>query len=187
MRSASTGCLVDSMVPAPRIAWLQQQSLPLICNMEPIDDAGIVLKAHHFFQTFRCPVLDLTLTCLDGEESQFFLNWFPIQYGEVSQSFLDHPISEFLLLCTKGPKGDYKEVDRIIAYVLLVMALGLETISIVLLISSDWTFIWLEGLSGRNVSAAQILRIVSYFKLPVRSLWSNCMSQDDLLSSCLRN
>ena len=111
--------------------------------------------------------MDLTFTFQDREESQsFFLRRFPIQAFkliEIELSFmfdtlctkaeLVHTSLDLVARCTSlcmilplsffchAPKGDYKEVNRIITYVLLVIALALDTVWIALFISSDWAFI----------------------------------------------
>lgn len=242
LRSASTGCLIDSMIPPPdpgpeisRFANEYESCLQAGLNveiqmkkeppseqtristantLEGIDEEYIMRKALKLFQKFKRLAVDLNLSLSDAIESRdFFLRCSPNQAFEVIQIELSFM---FDMLYTKAPivhttvggllrgisigmiilsliffcrseKNGYREADTIITYTILVAALVIEAISILLLICSDWAFIWLKARSGDNVLAKHIFSVVRHFPFLIkRRRWSNHISQYNLIRFLIR-
>ncbi|BBG93630.1 Protein of unknown function D [Prunus dulcis] len=85
--------------------------------------------------------------------------------------------------------------DLITTYILLVGAIILEIYALVLVVSSDWTTLWLSKTSWygkppssqppgiRRTLSSQVTSVVQLAK---RQRWSNSMAQFNLLSFCLK-
>lgn len=172
-----------------------------------LSDVKVIHKGHHFFRIFKRLVVDLVLSFRDRLESQpFFCNRTPAQAFriiEIELSFLYDilhtkavhmhcPRGRFLrslsfslilfalVLFHQCNKQGYKSADVTITYVLLSAALLLETISIVLLLISDWTIVWLER-KHLDTLAAAIIRHVNRVLPNGKPRWSNSMRQYDLI------
>lgn len=80
----------------------------------------------------------------------------------------------------------YPGPDVSITLLLLFGAIGLEFYAILLLLSSDWTLLWLS--KHKNKSAYLVYRVVSCFRCVVnKKKWANSMGQYCLLDSCLQD
>ncbi|KAI6691610.1 hypothetical protein NL676_028438 [Syzygium grande] len=79
-----------------------------------------------------------------------------------------------------GKKPHYPSIDLALTFILLVLVILLELYSIVLLVSSDWTDVWLSKCDS------SILRVVKPLQLFKQPRWSNSMGQFSLLNFCLR-
>ncbi|KAK2633021.1 hypothetical protein EUGRSUZ_L00711 [Eucalyptus grandis] len=87
----------------------------------------------------------------------------------------------FLLACFSfGKRSHYQSVDLVLTFILLFLVILLELYSILLLLSSDWTNVWL---SKCDSSISLVVKPLQLFKQP---RWSNSMGQFSLLSFCLQ-
>ncbi|KAK2633023.1 hypothetical protein EUGRSUZ_L00714 [Eucalyptus grandis] len=87
----------------------------------------------------------------------------------------------FVLACFSfGEKSQCQRVDLVLTFILLVLVILLELYSILLLLSSDWTNVWLSKCDG---SISRVVKPLQLFKQP---RWSNSMGQFSLLSFCLQ-
>ncbi|KAJ1407093.1 hypothetical protein SESBI_24622 [Sesbania bispinosa] len=77
-------------------------------------------------------------------------------------------------------KNQYPKVDVFITGVLLLGAIILEIYSVILLLSSDWTMLWLSKHKNRVTSKA-----ISLIQFVKRKRWSNSIGQFNLISFCL--
>ncbi|XP_075667494.1 uncharacterized protein LOC142637096 [Castanea sativa] len=80
-------------------------------------------------------------------------------------------------------KDDYSRDDILITYILLVGAIVLEIYTVLVLVTSDWTLLWL---SERKNAAVDILyRAISSVRMYGIKRWSNTMGQYNLIRYCL--
>lgn len=177
-----------------------------------LSDVKLIHKGNHFFRIFKRLAVDLVLSYRDRLESQsFFWSRTPAQAFriiEVELSFLYdilhtkalhvhcsrgrflHSLSFSLIFFTlvlfrQCDKEGYKSADVTITYVLLCAALVLEIISIVFLLISDWTIVWLERKHLDSLAAA-IIQHVNWILPNGKPRWSNSMRQYDLIRYCRR-
>lgn len=79
-------------------------------------------------------------------------------------------------------KLEYSNIDLVLTFLLLSIAILLEVYAFLLLLSSDWTDLWL---SKRATSS--ICRAITCVQPPKQPRWSNSMSQFNLLSFSLKD
>ncbi|KAI3432950.1 DUF4220 domain-containing protein [Psidium guajava] len=95
--------------------------------------------------------------------------------------FITLSITCFVLACFSfGERPHYHSIDLALTFVLLVIVIVLELYSMLLLVSSDWTDVWL---SKRDSSISHFVKRLQLFKQP---RWSNSMGQFSLLSFSLQ-
>ncbi|XP_034696417.1 uncharacterized protein LOC117922387 [Vitis riparia] len=101
-------------------------------------------------------------------------------------SFLS-TISTLAAFCFFIDRHEFSNIDINITYALLFGAIFLEIYSIIMLILSDWSIVWLS--SKRNSLADSICRAIASFQSVVTSdqRWSRRMAQNNLIDSCLRD
>ncbi|KAA8544375.1 hypothetical protein F0562_022357 [Nyssa sinensis] len=82
----------------------------------------------------------------------------------------------------------YSSVDVGIAFLLLGGAISLEIYAIIVMLSSDWTKLWLIK-SDNSVVRQIVCKFVSGFKCMTRNneRWSNSMGQYSILGSCFKS
>ncbi|KAK1297559.1 hypothetical protein QJS10_CPB15g01301 [Acorus calamus] len=170
----------------------------------------ILTNAHDLYQTFKRLIVDLTLTFPDLHRSQSILvklnaeQAFRLVEIELSLIYEMLYIKAPVIHSTIGPylrlftftsiltsfvlfiftnKTHYREADVILTYVLSVGGLFLETVSIVLLISSDQALVKMEGLTCyKNLALPRL--IISVFQILPDNLnkrWSGSMAQCNLI------
>ncbi|XP_056163174.1 uncharacterized protein LOC115666293 [Syzygium oleosum] len=95
-------------------------------------------------------------------------------------------ITCFVLACfvwvyfSFGKRPHYPSIDLALTFILLVLVIPLELYSILLLLSSDRTNVWLSNCDS------SISRVVKPLQLFIQPRWSNSMGQFSLLSFCLQ-
>ncbi|CAL9189590.1 unnamed protein product [Musa hybrid cultivar] len=166
--SASMDSLRNSMVEPPDPGTNFAKPWKPNTSEDPISPVMMVTKAHQYFHTFKCLMVDLIILSFhDRNDSQsFFLKRSPIQAFKVIETelsfvhevlynkssvphtvagpwlrftrFFSIPTAFLLFLFTQ--KHGYEEIDIIITCTLLVRALVLEIYSVALLAFSDWAF-----------------------------------------------
>lgn len=75
----------------------------------------------------------------------------------------------------------YKKADLVITFLLLVVAIALDIYAALVILFSDWTFVWLS--LHRRTSILKTITSIQLFKNP---RWSNSMAQYNLLSFAVR-
>ncbi|PQQ16168.1 uncharacterized protein Pyn_35684 [Prunus yedoensis var. nudiflora] len=188
-------------------------------NSEP----SIVVKSHDLFNTFKRLYVDLILSFEDRDGSQIFFQKLgssetafkvvevelgyaydvfytkaPIIYTRRGCFFRTVTFSSTCLvfvLFLINVRHKHALTDLIITYILLVGAIILEIYALVLVISSDWTTLWLSKTSWygktpssqppgiRRTLSSQVTSVVQRAK---RQRWSNSTAQFNLLSFCLK-
>ncbi|KEH40110.1 DUF594 family protein [Medicago truncatula] len=79
-------------------------------------------------------------------------------------------------------KNQYPRVDVLITNVLLLGAIVLEIFSVILMLFSDWTMLWLTTLQ-RNKVTSKVISLIQSVKCNKR--WSCSIGQFNLMSFCL--
>ena len=171
-------------------------------------DAPILQVGYDLFNTFKRLFADLILTFQDREKSQSFFHnttWqkafavievelgfmydvlytkacvnYSCRWGHllrfVSLSFTVSTFVAFLLI----DRHEHSTIDLIITFLLLVGAIVLEIYAIIVLLSSDWTMLWLS----KHGMASSCCRLP--ILQPADRRWSNSMAQYNLLGLCLK-
>lgn len=85
-----------------------------------------------------------------------------------------------VLFSLTSEKQNYSKVDLSLTFVLLAVAIFLEIYAILVLLSSDWTTVWLS--TNNKASALKAITSLSLLRNP---RWSNSMAQYSLLSFTL--
>ncbi|XP_031281022.1 uncharacterized protein LOC116139503 [Pistacia vera] len=173
-------------------------------------DDNNILRAHAFFQTFKCLFADLILSFQDRDKSQSFFqklshedafNVIAIELGFMydllyTKATAIHTrwgfglrIITFTLTCMVflifffADKNNYVKVDLSITFSLLVGAILLEIYAAFSLFLSDQASLWF-----RKHKKIPVLKPIITFLEPVVKLprWSNSMGQYSLTCLCLR-
>ncbi|KAF8026891.1 hypothetical protein BT93_F3399 [Corymbia citriodora subsp. variegata] len=169
----------------------------------------LTVEAYKLLQIFRCLFIDLILSHDDQDlsESKFkgISSKDAFQLIEIELGFMyDLLYTKAMLLCSvwgfrrrfitfsltllvlaffslaeKYP--NCSTVDLYITYALLAIIIIFEIYSILILLSSDWTDVWL---SVHNKSSA-LHRAVTCVQLPKQPRWSNSIAQFSLLQFCI--
>ncbi|KAL6134712.1 hypothetical protein ACLB2K_066940 [Fragaria x ananassa] len=174
-------------------------------------NASSLSRAYKFSETFKRLCADLILSFHDIVNSQsFFQNRSSEEAFEVIEFELGFLYDVFytkavlvysglgrILRCITliltvavfvaflhEKKQAYKGVDVIITCILLGGAIILEMYSVVLLLSSDWTRLWLS--KHHNVAVSLLNRIVLSIPLVKNKSWSNTIAQYNLITFCLK-
>ncbi|KAI9160408.1 hypothetical protein LWI28_007819 [Acer negundo] len=91
----------------------------------------------------------------------------------------------FFLICSSmvffsllDGKHNYSKIDLSITFLLLLVAVLLEIYAALLVLSSDWFFVWLS----KNNKKISSMKALTWFPLLKTPRWSNRMSQYTLLS-----
>ncbi|XVE51830.1 hypothetical protein DITRI_Ditri02bG0072400 [Diplodiscus trichospermus] len=86
-----------------------------------------------------------------------------------------------VLFSLADDKHKHKKADLVITFLLLVLAIMLEIYAALVILFSDWTFVWLT--LHKKTSVLKVITSVQLFENP---RWSNSMAQYNLLSFALR-
>ncbi|KAK4838868.1 hypothetical protein QYF36_017152 [Acer negundo] len=79
----------------------------------------------------------------------------------------------------------YSSIDVTITYILLIGAVVLEVYAFCVLLFSDWTALWYDGLRKTNHSSMCCATVPCHSIFANRKRWSRSMAQYNLVSSCL--
>ncbi|KAF4368926.1 hypothetical protein F8388_021538 [Cannabis sativa] len=167
----------------------------------------LVRKAHSFFSTFRRLCADLILSYHEITKSRSFFQHISsdkaFEVIEVEQGFmydtfytkaaLIHSWTGAFLRCISFSstvsvlvafkftnKEAYTRTDVIISYILLVGAIILEVYAVIVMLTSDWTMLWLS-------KHKKIIATVDRYKFNSRHRWSNKLRQYNLIGICLKS
>ncbi|KAI3419043.1 DUF4220 domain-containing protein [Psidium guajava] len=195
-------------IPPPRAAPLDHE---IVLNGHPLQEENALMVAYDFFLISKRLFADLILSFQDLEKSQSFFqrstweNAFKVIEMElgfmydvlftkatvvhhfwggilrsISFSSTAAALTAFCLIDLSG----YSSVNVGISLILMVGAIGLELYAIFVLLSSDWTMLWM---SGHDNLRAETRRLISRLhSLSINKRWSNCVAQYNLLSSCFK-
>ncbi|XWS20038.1 hypothetical protein CRYUN_Cryun31cG0067100 [Craigia yunnanensis] len=86
-----------------------------------------------------------------------------------------------VLFSLADDKHKYKKADLVITFLLLVVAIVLDIYAALVILFSDWTFVWLS--LHKRTSILKAITSIQLFKNP---RWSNSMAQYNLLSFALK-
>ena len=179
-------------------------------------------EASYFFPTFKRLFADLILSFQDRENSRSCFQHtemtcekaFEVMEIELGfmydllytkASFIHSRRGSFCrfvsLLCTFSAfiafliidKNEYSTLDRSITLLLLVGAIVLEIYAVIVLLSSDWTTLWLSKqkkpfvdlISKANSCFQSCFGLC--FLLPLNKRWSNSVVQYNLMSHCIKH
>jgi hypothetical protein len=175
-----------------------------------IPDAATLQDAYIFFKTFKQLFADLILSIQDKVNSQSFFQKascdeaFKVIEVELGFMFDVFYTKAFKVYSLKGcllrlfsfsstvsvllafliiEKQAFSEADIIITYVLLVGAIFLEIYAVLVLLTSDWTMLWLSR--HKNSVVDFLYRIISSIPFSGNKRWSNTMGQYNLIRYCL--
>lgn len=184
-------------------------------NCLDILDAPILQIGYALFHTFKRLFADLILTFEDRERSQSFFHntdWrkafnvvevelgfvYDVLYTKASVSYcskrgcllrfvtVSFTISTFFAFLFLNKHG-YSPIDLIVTYLLLGGAIVLEIYAILLLLSSDWTMLWMINYNKYKKMDGAFPLFQLPILLPARKRWSDSMAQYNLISYCLRD
>ncbi|XP_062087816.1 uncharacterized protein LOC133794545 [Humulus lupulus] len=167
----------------------------------------MVRKAHSFFTTFRRLCADLILSYHEITKSRSFFKHISsdkafevieIELGFMYDTFytkaaLIHSWTGAVLRCISFSstvsvlfafkftnKEAYTRTDVIISYILLVGAIILEFYAVIVLLTSDWTILWLS-------KHKKIIVAVDRYIFNSRPRWSNKLRQYNLIGISLKS
>lgn len=202
----SLGTVIEDPTDTHQFATVASNSL--------VQDAVILQHAYSFYGTFRRLFADLILSFQDRDGSQKIFQKLSCDHAFrvievelgfvydilhtkalVCYSYLGGILRSLSFSCTTSAfiaflaidKKNYSNIDVSITCILLVGAIVLEIYSILVLVSSNWTMLWLIKLEKRRIAYAYkiICHVQQYFFLPTNKGWSGCISQYNLISICL--
>lgn len=207
-----------SLRPGIETSKLVNHSPPAAIN-SIVPDAAILQAAYYFFNNFKRLFADLILSFQDRQDSQSFFqstSWeevfrvietelgfmYDVLYTKavviysrlgsllrcISLSFTIFVLIAFSSIDT----GRYSTTDVIITYSLLAGGIVIEMYAIAVLLSSDWTELWLSkhknpflNLLYRTFFTRRLCFQLPYV-LPAKNRWSDSMAQHNLISICLK-
>ena len=187
-----------------------QSMIPFIEN-EFIPDGAELVTAYDLLQIFKNLFADLILGFDDRNHSQSLFNkissdkafrmvemelgfMYDILYTKAtvihsSHGWILHIFSLsstiIALVVFSVPvidKHKYSTIDLVLTFLLLIVAILLEAYAFFLLLSSDWTRLWLTKHATTCIGQA-----ISFIQRPEQPRWSNSMSQFNLLSFSLKD
>ncbi|RVW88609.1 hypothetical protein CK203_032965 [Vitis vinifera] len=171
-----------SLCPGIETSKLVNHSPPAAIN-SIVPDAAILQAAYYFFNNFKRLFADLILSFQDRQDSQsFFQSTSWEEVFRVIETELGFIIDT----------GRYSTTDVIITYSLLAGGIVIEMYAIAVLLSSDWTELWLSkhknpflNLLYRTFFTRRLCFQLPYV-LPAKNRWSDSMAQHNLISICLK-
>ena len=195
-------------VRAEEVSGAQVVNLPTANGNNPIRDATELVTSYHLFKTFRLLFVDLILGLDDRENSQSLfkeISWdkafkviemelgfmYDVLYTKAAVihspqgwclrliifSFTSIALGLFSVI----QKLNYSNIDLILTFLLLAVAILLELYAFLLLLSSNWTDLWLSKHANNSIRGA-----ITCLQLPKQPRWSNSMLQFNLLSFSLK-
>nr|POE96987.1 hypothetical protein CFP56_62296 [Quercus suber] len=206
LRSAGNDEFRDSMLPQPdpgpncakfMDGYSAKKAEGFKISVGTIADTSTVVRrnnfpdalheASYFFRIFKRLFADLILSFQDRENSRSFFLHTEMSY----KKSLSCTISTFIAFLIVD-KTDSTKTDKIITLLLLVGAIVLEIYAVIVLLSSDWTMLWLSKQKKPLVDL--ISKANSFFQscfglcflLPRNKRWSNSMAQYNLMSHCIK-
>ena len=190
-------------VRAEEVIGAQVVNLPTANGNNPIRDATELVTSYHLFKTFRLLFVDLILGLDDRENSQSLfkeISWDKaFKVIEMELGFM------YDVLYTKAavihsPQGwclrliifsftsialglfsvihqhKYSNTDLVLTFLFLSVAILLEVYAFLLVLSSDWTNLWLS-----KHATSSIHRAITCLQLPKQPRWSNSTIQPNKL------
>ncbi|KAF8028976.1 hypothetical protein BT93_E1599 [Corymbia citriodora subsp. variegata] len=172
-------------------------------------DSEVIVKAYDLLQMFKCLFVELILSNDERNASRSIFKVIDFKKGfslvEIELGFIyDLLHTKAMVLYTKWglrlrsftflssllvlvlfslvKKSPLSRVDLSITYLLLAAIFFFETYSILMLVSSDWSHVWLRN---HNKSCA-LIRAVNFVRLPRQPRWSHSIAQFSLLSFCTK-
>ncbi|XWS52771.1 hypothetical protein CRYUN_Cryun11dG0100900 [Craigia yunnanensis] len=177
-----------------------------------IPDGTILIAAYDFFNTYKRLFADLILSFHDLEKSQSYFQRSPchvafkvievelgfvydILYTKASIVYSNLGVflrsvslsSTIIALATFSmiDRQRFKTFDVCVTFLLLIGAIFLEIYAILVLLSSDWTMLWLS--KQEKLPVNQICKAISTFKfITSMNRWSNYMEQYSLIGFCFK-
>ncbi|KAK9081495.1 hypothetical protein Syun_030819 [Stephania yunnanensis] len=176
------------------------------------NDSRKLLDSLYFFSKFKYLFVDINLTLQDWHNTRSFflsLTWaeaFQVIENELSFMYdILYTMAPMIytpqgcilrvvsVLCTISAlvvfivyqNHMHQNVETMITYVLLAVAVVLEMCSMVLQLYSDWTMSWLID-QDHKVVAAFRSHAIHLLRLQDGHRWSNTMGQFNILSFCLK-
>lgn len=190
-------------IPPPRVAPLDHKI---------VQEGDALIVAYDFFLISKRLFADLILSFQDLQKSQSFFQrsaWedafkvIEMELGfmydvlftkatvvhhfwggvlrSISFSSTAAALTAFCLIDLSG----YSSANVRISLILMVGAIGLELYAIFVLLSSDWTMLWM---SRHDNLREETRRLISRLhSLSINKRWSNCVAQYNVLSSCFKD
>ncbi|KAI7979876.1 hypothetical protein LOK49_Contig228G00004 [Camellia lanceoleosa] len=93
-------------------------------------------------------------------------------------------VVSFALFASSHHKHQFHHFDIVVTYTLLIGAVGLDLVSLLMLIFSHWTVVLLNNPKSKNIVYKIQERFFSYGKT---SQWFNFVPQHSLISYCINN
>ncbi|XP_030439874.1 uncharacterized protein LOC115661813 [Syzygium oleosum] len=174
---------------------------------DPTNDSEVIVKSYDLLQMFKCLFVELILSHDERNTSKSIFKAINYEKAftivEIELGFIyDLLHTKAMVLYTKwGPrlrlftfsstllvlvlfswaqKSHLSRVDLAITYLLLAVIVFFETYSILMLVSSDWSDVWLH----RHDKNHALRRAVNFIRLPRQPRWSHSIAQFSLLSFC---
>lgn len=174
----------------------------------------VVPKAHMFFQTFKRLFVDLILSFEHRKESQDLFVKLEVKKAykviEIELSFMYeilHTKAAIIytqygwlfrcttLICTTlaltffslSHKNGYKPVDVVVTYILLCGAVLLETVAIIFMLLSFWTFVAFSKIARSKKVIDFHFLVIQKVHPEEKSSWSDKMAQFNLINYCLND
>ncbi|XP_030458463.1 uncharacterized protein LOC115679061 [Syzygium oleosum] len=185
---------------------------PRVAPSHLMQEGDALIIAYDFFLISKCLFADLILSFQDLQKSQPFFqrsDWedafkvIEMELGfmydvlftkativhhfwggvlrSISFSSTAAALTAFCLIDLSG----YSSANVGISLILLVGAIGLELYAILVLLSSDWTMLWMSR--HDNLRAETRGLISGLHSLSINKRWSNCVAQYNMLSSCFKD
>ncbi|KVI07681.1 uncharacterized protein LOC112507197 [Cynara cardunculus var. scolymus] len=191
-----------------KVEGVAEPPLPII-HASPESLCKEILEAYDLFQTFKRLFVDLILTYEDRDRSKTYFCHFDsareaFRAVEIEIGFaydklytkatvvytytglILHAASAFLILLVLlgflfySEMGNFCVIDVAITYLLMAAEILKEIFTLISMLRSDWTDIWLNQQNHtRNIL------IFPFLKQPSKQRWSNSIAQSDLLSVAL--
>ncbi|XP_030461089.1 uncharacterized protein LOC115681319 [Syzygium oleosum] len=176
-------------------------------DLSTVIDSEVIGTAYGLFQMFKCLFFELTLShaekntstsifkAIDSEkafgiveiELGFLYDLLHTKagvlytkWGLLLRLFTFSSILLVLVLFSLAKKSHLARVDLSITYLLLAVIVFFETYSILMLVSSDWSDLWL----GKHNKNRALRCAANFIRLPRQPRWSHSIAQLSLLSLC---
>ncbi|KAI6691608.1 hypothetical protein NL676_028436 [Syzygium grande] len=172
-----------------------------------VNDSEAIVKSYDLLQMFKCLFVELILSHDERNTSKSIFKAIDyvkaFRIVEIELGFIyDLLHTKAMVLYTKwglrlrlftfssallvlvlfswAQKSHLSRVDLSITYLLLAIIVFFETYSILMLVSSDWSEVWLRKQDKNRA----LRRAVNLIRLPRQPRWSHSIAQFSLLSFC---